>query len=322
LPGTFPQEPPLIPTFPHSCPQAYARTPHRASSFCQLCSVSGRSVRTDHRPAERCRESSIEASSSLGALSAHSRFTARHPDAPLLRRPAARCATLAHEPCSTAQRPSAPRCSAPQSCRLASACPASRRQPLTAVETGLVVRDAPANSTGPSLSSPAGCARLRKERLAEMASRTAGSTRRERLRPAGQHSGSAIRSPTHQPATERCPAPFRTSDDPGHGSTTTTPLPSGALATRRPRQHRSFAGRGALLSRRKRLLELAISWILRAATEVHDDDRLATLSSRGARTSWSRATTGPRLCLEGGVKRLRAAGSRDLCRSNGPGSDR
>jgi hypothetical protein len=212
--------------------------------------------------------------------------------------------------------------SAPQSCRPASACPASRRQPLTAVETGLVVRDAPANSTGPSLPSPAGCARLRKERLAEMASRAAGSTRRERLRPAGRHSGSAIRSPTHQPATERCPAPFRTSDHPGHGSTTTTPLPPGALATRRPRQHRSFAGRGALLSRRKRLLELAISWILRAATEVHDDDRLATLSSRGARTGWSRATTGPRLCLERRVKRLRAAGSRDLCRSNGPGSDR
>lgn len=183
------------------------------------------------------------------------------------------------------------------------------------------MRDAPANSTGPLLPSPAGCARLRKARLAEMASRAAGSTRRERLRPAGQHSGSVIRSPTHQPATERCPAPFRTSDDPGHGSTTTTPLPPGALATRRPRQHRSFAGRGALLSRRKRLLELAISWILRAATEVHDDDRLATLSSRGARTSWSRATTGPRLCLERGVKRLRAAGSRDLCRSNGPGSD-
>jgi hypothetical protein len=49
---------------------------------------------------------------------------------------------------------------------------------------------------------------------------------------------------------------------------------------------------------------------------------LATLSSRGARTGWSRATTGPRLCLERRVKRLRAAGSRDLCRSNGPGSDR
>jgi len=279
--------------------------------------VSGRSVRTDRHLAERCRESPIEASSSLGALSAHPRFTARRPDAPLLRRPAARCATLAHQPCSTAQRPSAP-----QSCRPASACPASRRQPLTAVETGLVVRDATANSTGPSLPSPAGCARLRKERLAEMASRAAGSTRRERLRPAGRHSGSAIRSPTHQPATERCPAPFRTSDHPGHGSTTTTPLPPGALATRRPRQHRSFAGRGAPLSRRKRLLELAISWILRAATEVHDDDRLATLSLRGARTGWSRATTGPRLHLERGVKRLRAAGSRDLCRSNGPGSDR
>ncbi len=127
------------------------------------------------------------------------------------------------------------RCSFRLSRSPASACPASRRRPRTALDTGLVARDAPANSTSSSLSSPVDWARLRHERLAEMAGRAAGTMRCEKLRPAARHSGSASRSVTRRAATTRCPAPFRTSADPGHWlshlGTATTPLPSGARDT-------------------------------------------------------------------------------------------
>ena len=247
------------------------------------------------------------------ARSAPPVFDDRVPDAQPLHRSAACGAPLGHPPCTIARRlstllfPAIPPTGIP--------CPASRGRPRTAVETCLVARDAPANSTGSSLPPPVGWARLRKP-AAGRNGRSSGGNRALRQaptrRPALGQGDSFTDAPTADRALSGVVPNERRSRALAPLGTATTPLSSGALAACRPRPRRSFAGPGAGVSRRKRLLDLAVSWILQAAMEVHGDARLAALSPRGARTGWSPATTGPRLCLERRLTRLRAAGSRDL----------
>jgi len=180
------------------------------------------------------------------ARSAPPVFDDRVPDAQPLHRSAACGAPLGHPPCTIARRlstllfPAIPPTDIP--------CPASRGRPRTAVETCLVARDAPANSTGSSLPPPVGWARLRKP-AAGRNGRSSG--RNHALRkaptscPALGQGDSFTDALTADWALSGVVPNERRSRTLAPLGTGTTPLPPGALATRRPRPRRSFAGRGA-----------------------------------------------------------------------------
>jgi len=129
------------------------------------------------------------------ALSVPPVFADRVPDVPPLRRPAARSATLAHQPCTTAHRPSALLFPAipPTGIRLPG-------EPATTTHgSGNEARCARRSSGPDRLVAPVtrGLREAPPRAAGKMASRAAGTMRCEKLRPAARHSGRATRSPTH-----------------------------------------------------------------------------------------------------------------------------